>query len=337
MSRRRYGFTLVEILVVTAIIGVLVALMLPAIQAAREQARRCQCQNHMSQLILAVHNYETLHGIYPPGTIEPKGPILNAQIGYHHNWVIQILPYMEYTNTWEAIDKRVGVYHVKQLPPLAVPPGILDCPSCPAPEGNPCYAGVHHDVEKPIDANDSGMFFLNSRLRIENVPDGLAQTLFLGEKLPDGWDLHWMSGTRATLRNTGAAINSLDYRNGLPRARSPLDLSQPGWGWDWADETTAYGPEGQPLAAGDAASVLGAAGMAEESGKPKFPTLPLAPALAAGGPGNPLYVGSFSSDHPNSANFAFGDGSVRLITEFVELTVLQQLANRRDGKLARRP
>ena len=200
----------------------LVALLLPAVQSSREHARRCQCENHLSQFILAVHNYETLHGVYPPGTIDAKGPILNAQLGYHHNWIVQILPYMEYTNTWQAIDKRVGVYHAKQIPALMSPPRLIDCPSCPAPQGNACYAGVHHDSEQPIDAKDNGMFFLNSRLRIDDVADGLTHTLFLGEKMPDGWDLHWMSGTRATLRNTGSPINALEVAADAAAGAKPV-------------------------------------------------------------------------------------------------------------------
>src|SRR5688500_665633 len=96
MSRRSSsrGFTLVELLVVIAIIGVLVALLLPAIQFAREAARRMQCANNLGQLILAVNHYEMAHGFYPPGTIDAKGPILNARAGYHHNWLVQSLPYL---------------------------------------------------------------------------------------------------------------------------------------------------------------------------------------------------------------------------------------------------
>jgi prepilin-type processing-associated H-X9-DG protein len=67
---------------------------------------------------------------------------------------------------------------------------------------------VHHDTEAPIDVDQNGMLFLNSRIRRDNVSDGLAYTLILGEKLVEADDLGWMSGTRATLRNTGAALNA---------------------------------------------------------------------------------------------------------------------------------
>ena len=318
-SRRR-GFTLLEVLVVIAIIGVLVALLLPAVQAAREQVRRRSCGNNLGQLILAIHNYESLHGVYPPGTIDAKGPILNAQLGYHHNWLIQILPFLEDRALWEGIDKRVGVYHPKQVPLLAVPPRLIDCPSCMAPQGNPCYAGVHNDTEKPIDAMDNGVFFLNSKLRIEDVSDGLAHTLFLGEKIPDGWDLHWMSGTRVTLRNTGSGINALKYRVDLPQAQDRRYGSSSYVSYDYSELDQAVG------------AVVGEDMEATET-EPAFPKLALAPAVAPGGPGNPLWVGSFGSFHSGGANFAFGDGSIRYLRDTMQLSQLQQMAHRKDGQL----
>ena len=106
--KSREGFTLVELLVVIAIIGVLVALLLPAVQMAREAARRLSCSNNLGQLITAIHNYEMAHGIYPSGTIDSKGPVANVPVGYHHNWMSQITPYIEEGNTWRAIDFSVG-------------------------------------------------------------------------------------------------------------------------------------------------------------------------------------------------------------------------------------
>jgi prepilin-type N-terminal cleavage/methylation domain-containing protein len=218
MKRRSTnGFTLVELLVVIAIIGVLVALLLPAVQAAREAARRSMCSNNLAQLSLGIHHYEMAHGVFPPGTIDAKGPITNAPIGFHHNWLVQMLPYIEEQNAWNSLDKRASIYSPKNAAITGSMPRWLNCPSNGAGQGFPCYAACHHDKEKPIDSQDSGVFFLNSKVRYDDITDGSSHTIFVGEKLPDAWDLHWLSGTRATLRNTGTPIGWLTYRSGLPK------------------------------------------------------------------------------------------------------------------------
>ena len=104
-----------------AIIGVLVALLLPAVQAAREAARRMQCTNNLCQLILAVQNYEMTFRVYPPGTINDTGPIQNLPQGYHHNWITQLLPFIEEQNIYNHMDFQVGVYDDKNLPVRQTP------------------------------------------------------------------------------------------------------------------------------------------------------------------------------------------------------------------------
>ena len=214
MSRRispRRGCTLVELLVVIAIIGILISLLLPAVQACREAGRRTQCTNNLVQLGLALHNYELGHEVFPPGTVDAKGPVRNEPRGYHMSWLVQILPNVEETNAFQMIDFKVGVYDKKNVPVRKHTIAILHCPSAAGSggRGEPCsdYAGCHHDVEAPIDADNHGVFFLNSHVRPRDVTDGLSHTIFVGERVFDGDDLGWMSGTRATLRNTGTPIN----------------------------------------------------------------------------------------------------------------------------------
>jgi prepilin-type N-terminal cleavage/methylation domain-containing protein/prepilin-type processing-associated H-X9-DG protein len=212
-SKQRIGFTLVELLVVIAIIGVLVGLLLPAVQAAREAARRISCANNLTQLAFALQNYESAYRVNPPGTVDQKGPIVNAPRGYHHNWLIQLLPYMEEGTTYSHIDPAIGVYDEKNAPARKIRIQLFLCPSdgsggtSDIPLTN--YAAVHHDVDQPIDVDNHGVFFLNSAIRYDDIKDGVTHTIFLGERPGDlQQDLGWMSGTRSTLRNTGLPINN---------------------------------------------------------------------------------------------------------------------------------
>lgn len=319
---KRKGFTLVELLVVIAIIGILVALLLPAIQAAREAARRTQCAQNINQLIVAIHNYEMAWGFYPPGTIEKKGPIQNHAYGYHHNWLIQLLPYMEQKNAYQHIDRTVGVYHKNNVPVRQLTIDSLLCPSQPAAvQGYSSYAAVHHDVEAPIDVNNNGVFFLNSRISYDDITDGSAYTLFVGEKYIEQGDLGWMSGTRATLRNTGVPLNAKVVRGGRPNwAQYPPGEQE---SWDESDDMSGmYGPddgESGRMGGGEAEVAVEERKEAKPTGPPpKGPVLP---------------VGGFGSVHPGGSQFAFGDGHVSFLTSSISQQVYQQLGHRADGKL----
>jgi prepilin-type N-terminal cleavage/methylation domain-containing protein len=209
---RRRAFTLVELLVVIAIIAVLIGLLLPAVQSAREAARRCACSNNVVQLGLALHGHEFAHEAFPAGVTGDAGPIRSVPEGRHVGWIIRILPFIEQ----QALERHVraddGVYAASNAAVRAVRISVLVCPSSPTQpmqrdaEGRDVavssYAGSHHDVEAPIDIDNHGMLFLDSRIRFTDVADGSSNTLLMSERRGSTNDLGWMSGTRATLRGT---------------------------------------------------------------------------------------------------------------------------------------
>jgi prepilin-type N-terminal cleavage/methylation domain-containing protein/prepilin-type processing-associated H-X9-DG protein len=273
------GFTLVELLVVIAIIGILVALLLPAIQAAREAARRTSCVNNEVQLALAVHSYEFHFEMMPPGVTNPTGPIRSEPQGMHISWLVKILPYIEETTLFKHFDQSLGAYAPANAKARAAVISALICPSEPGEDTNEDktlatnnYVGCHHDVEAPIDANNHGVLFLNSKIRYSDIEDGSTKTILLSEALGRPDSLGWASGTRATLRNTGSKPNS-----------------------EHEPDNTANAPKEKPV--------------------------------------NSLYVGGFSSRHPGGINVALCDGSVRFLTEDIDVETLHQLGNRADGQI----
>jgi prepilin-type N-terminal cleavage/methylation domain-containing protein len=205
------GFTLVELLVVIAIIGVLVSATLPAVMRTREAARLSQCRYQIARLLMATDEYVAAHDTLPPGTQNSAGPVRSEKTGLHHNWAEHLLPYLEEKALWRHIDFVNSVYDDRHAAVRANVPMTLVCPSMPR-EGEGMtasdYAACYHDEESPIDETNHGCFFLNSKIRYEDITDGRARTLFFAEKISTSIDLGWNSGTRATLRNTGSLFQN---------------------------------------------------------------------------------------------------------------------------------
>ena len=220
------GFTLIELLVVIAIISVLMALVLPAVQQVRETARKAECRNRLMRIGLALHNYEMSFEVLPPGVLNPNGPIKSLPEGYDVGWLLHLLPYLDQNVVYNRFDFGVGVYDKKQdeIRALALP--ALYCPSNVGEQlqisgdqklvGISSFAGCSHHTESPIDATNSGVLFLNSHIRYEDVTDGTANTLFIGEKLTETGDLGWASGTRASLRTT-SGLNQPSQKSAAPQ------------------------------------------------------------------------------------------------------------------------
>ena len=216
-DRTQSAFTLVELLVVIAIIGVLVALLLPAVQAARAAARRAACSNNATQLIIAAHNYELAFNVYPAGVVSEMEPIVDAPTGNDQGWMLRLLPFMEEINAYRRVNFKLSVYdpangrvrrHYVAAFACPADPGV-GMGMGPVPQSN--YAGNHHDVEGPIASSNNGVFFLNAFVSYDDIPDGTTHTLFFGEKVIEPTDLGWVAGTRSTLRNTGSQPNTTGY------------------------------------------------------------------------------------------------------------------------------
>lgn len=208
------AFTLIEMMLVLVILGVLAGLLLPAISAAREAARRHSCCNNLMQFGIALHSYDSVHETLPPGVVSESNPVLDMPRGYGFGWMTQILPYFEMRNVYNHFNLQVELYEAPNFTTRTSLIRSFLCPSDfgPARDTNRIamnnYVGVHHDVEAPIAADNHGVLFLNSHVRFEDVSDGISMTLFVGETIHDGLGLGWASGTRASLRNTGLTAGS---------------------------------------------------------------------------------------------------------------------------------
>ena len=206
--RTRSAFTLVELLVVIAIIGMLVALLLPAVQAARESARRTQCTNNLKQIGLALQTYHDSIGQYPVGRDR------SDQFGIA--WTFRVLPFMEQENIHDSLDPNVQVDHQNNSAAMRTPVDTFFCPSRRGPAADRNFdnndaptevpaaaaggdyagnAGLHYRYGTPdqppiTDANGdeleleeaAGPMFFGSDIEARHIADGTSQTFAGGER-----------------------------------------------------------------------------------------------------------------------------------------------------------
>jgi len=332
MSTRRAGrgFTLVELLVVIAIIGILIALLLPAVQAAREAARRSQCSNNLKQIGLALHNYHGATNAFPIGAKSQRG-------GWGHSWFVGVLPYVETTalySRFDFISDNNGWLWQPAQSNFQLCNGVkiswMLCPSSNYPEfqdsGSGCmqtaatYVGISGAVRELGFTQDnrqrpccgccgnpgetdgmlsgSGVLVENTSIKIGDLTDGTSNTIMVGEISAYGY-------TDATRINKTA-----DLRGSVPH----------GWVMGGSDQT---------VIAGDY-STWGAQDRVFNCTTIRYPigtNIMGLPGIGWNhGANNPLV-----SNHPGGAQAAVGDGSVRFLSETTELNLLKALAVRDDG------
>ena len=273
-SRRRCtrGFTAIELLVVIAIIGVLIAILLPAVQQSRETARRTQCRSQLHQLLLGVHNYFDAHQAFPIGSMT-VGPSFPTASGW--GWGAMLLPFVENSALYRKIDFDIGTGVGSNRQTISNPVPFWRCPSDSAPATIEVVAGDEGPLSVAT-GNYCGVeavFRPMISFRPRDVTDGLSQTLFIGERvfLPsDGISLPYTSswcGRIATRTRT------------LPNS------------------------------------------------------IPHLPAIAAALPNSSKFDPNvFTSHHTGGVQFAFGDGSVRLLPATIDADVYAALGTRDGGE-----
>jgi len=315
-----HGFTLVELLVVIAIIAVLIALLLPAVQAAREAARRTHCQNNLKQVGLALLNYESAIGSFPPGGLgrNPFG-------GFGHSWWIRIMPYIERENIYERFDQNGNGSHAWRGSTGVVSANsynrdlLLDvrfhymrCPSTTLPwmtrpsYGNmrPCYTGVSGAIDHPttrdmiLGSPQYGKISFGGVLigrgensqtdghtvRIRDITDGTTNTMMLAEQ--SDWCREADGGQIECCADNDHGFSMGPSTTGIYRRVFNVTIVM-----HRLNDKTAI-----------------------NIGVPRD------------GPNTPI-----QSIHSGGAHVGLADGSVRFLSEGIDIQALYNLANRNDG------
>jgi len=340
MNRRTRGFTLVELLVVIAIIGVLIALLLPAIQAAREAARRNQCTNKLHQLGTAVHNYEGAHKRLPYG----KSPAYPTAKPYAR-WSLhsKILPYLEETNLYEAINfdfapETPGMAGVVNFMPPSQNPGAenrvvcrkrIETFLCPSDleVSDPDWPGQNNYVgnagnwlcdrsdAQPAPSDNSptelatGVFYYLSKVRFGQITDGLSKTVFFSEKIrgqgtPDPTSDMFVMPHQTSLDACYTTCTNID-----PLTATPLTSKQ-GYSWVMGEQCcTLYTHVGTPNS--------------HTCGGTGFP----------GTMTNMAMMVSPNSRHAGGVNCVMGDNSVHFVSDEINLLTWRKLGTRAGGEI----
>ena len=197
-SRTPLGFTLVELLVVIAVIGMLVALLLPAVQAAREAARRAHCQNNLKQIGLGLQQYHDQHEVFPIGCIEWRRWL--STTGRQLAWSAYLLPFLEQQPLYDRLDLSKPFDDPVNANPASTVLSVYVCPSSASEIAHSSsgrapshYGGIYGERIVPPNDPPKGVMLIDQAISIPEVLDGAAFTLIVAEdsKFLDG---QWING-----------------------------------------------------------------------------------------------------------------------------------------------
>jgi prepilin-type N-terminal cleavage/methylation domain-containing protein/prepilin-type processing-associated H-X9-DG protein len=188
--RKRAGFTLIELLVVIGVIAILVALLLPAVQAAREAARRTQCRNNLKQIGLALQNYHDIQRMFPPGR---ERSLVNGQ-GRCFSAYAHLLPMLEQTNASRQVNFYINPEDTGNIPIMNAPMPSLICPTDFTPVDMQLNRAVHNyplntgttfpvSPRNPGNVAINGIFYENSSTKLRDITDGTSQTVCVSETI----------------------------------------------------------------------------------------------------------------------------------------------------------
>jgi prepilin-type N-terminal cleavage/methylation domain-containing protein/prepilin-type processing-associated H-X9-DG protein len=313
------GFSLIELLVVISIISILIALLLPAVQQAREAARRTQCKNNMKQIGLALHHYHDNYQTFPPGyLIQPKvNPVMgtpNANGDNGPGWtaLFTILPQIEQANLYTMFNIDVPCWNPANAIQARTPLSVYRCPSDPSASGvynvvDGCssspnvlatfslsnYVANAGQIEVwstpgDLSGKANGPFYRNSTVRVADVTDGLTNTVFFGEQT----SYHTIGATW---------VGIVPGSQTCPTARFSYAGSD-----EAAPQINVHSGPGGPF----------------ENPPVIHP------------PNNELgLVDEMYSMHPDGCNVLLGDGSVRFATRFMDKMVWSALATKSGGEV----
>lgn len=311
--RRRNGFTLIELLVVIAIISTLIAILLPAVQAARGAAARIKCSNNLKQIGLACNNYHDVHNCLPPGQFGAS----------RFSALSMMLPQLEQTNAYNTLNFTRSALDAENQTTLNIGLSILLCPSDsginPQPQlgtlinymankGSGILWRDNAGVNAGIPASN-GVFYYNSRVSFSGITDGLSNTAFYSERLVGDFNNSAVSPIRDVFLSSSSPVTAdeaiqkceaIDIKNIANQYPTPM-------GAPWTDGQHCYLHVSVPG---------GRSCNFQPVRRAVMPT---------------------SSQHGNGINLLLGDGSVRFIKSGIDLWTWRALGSRDGGEIVGAP